>query len=59
MAMLREVTADVMRIVMRILEFIGATSVAKAVTGLSIPVALLIGLVLLVAVRWTERWARD
>lgn len=59
MTMLREVTADVMRIAMRVLEFIGATSVAKAVTGLSIPLALLIGLVLLIAIRWTARWTRD
>lgn len=59
MTMLREVTADVMRIVMRILEFIGATAVIKVATGLPIPAVLLIALVLLVAIRWTARWTRD
>lgn len=59
MAMLREVTADVMRIVMRLLEFIGAGAVIKTVTGLSVPMTLGLALVVLVAVRWTARWTRD
>lgn len=57
--MLREATADVMRIVMRIFEFIGAGYVLEAAIGLSLIVTLPLALVLLVAVRWAERWARD
>lgn len=57
--MLREATADVMRIVMRIFEFIGAGYVLEAAIGLSLILTLPLALVLLVAVRWAERWARD